>query len=130
MARPKSKSLTNAEQRIMNVLWDRNEASVREIAAALAAEHELAYTTVLTTTRILEAKGYVGYRKQGRTHIYSPLVSKTAARTNILKTVISNFFDGSPSTLAQHLLENNALKDSDIDALKQLLAEKEQGKDQ
>jgi predicted transcriptional regulator len=121
MARPKSNTLTLAEQRIMHVLWEMDEASVREITDRLAKDHGLAYTTVLTTTRILSDKGYVEFRKKGRTHIFKPLVSKRAARSTALKNVVRNLFDGSPRALAQHLIEADDLSPEDIQALRDIL---------
>jgi len=121
MARPKSKTLTVAEQRIMNVLWEKGEASVRDITNELATSHDLAYTTVLTTTRILADKEYVDYRKEGRTHIFFPKVSQKAARSSALKNVLANLFDGSPRALAQHLIETDDLSKEDIKALRALL---------
>ena len=121
MARPKSKTLTLAEQRIMNVLWHREEASVREITDILSEDYDLAYTTVLTTTRILADKGYVGFRKDGRTHIYKPLISKQAERKSAVSNMLRNLFDGSPRALAQHLIEGDDLTQEDIDALRNLL---------
>lgn len=127
MARPKSKTLTLAEQRIMNVLWEMGEASVRQITEALAEDHDLAYTTVLTTTRILADKAYVGFRKEGRTHIYTPLVSQKTERSSALKNVLTNLFDGSPHLLAQHLIEADDLSSDDIRALRDLLEASEKG---
>lgn len=121
MARSKSETLTEAEQRIMRVLWDKGEATVREITDALAARHDLAYTTVLTTTRILTDKNYVTFRKQGRTHVFKALVSKQSARSGAIKNVLSNLFDGSPRLLAQHLIETDSFSADDIQALKNIL---------
>jgi len=121
MARPKSKTLTLAEQRIMNVLWEQKEASVREITDILNGDYDLAYTTVLTTTRILADKGYVGFRKDGRTHIYTPLISKQTERKSAVSNMLRNLFDGSPRALAQHLIEADDLTPEDIKALRDLL---------
>lgn len=121
MARPKAENLTKAEQRIMQVLWDKGEATVREITDALSSDHNLAYTTVLTTTRILADKEYVAFHKDGRSHVFRPLVSKQSARSNALKTLMGNLFDGSPKLLAQHLLEDDDLSSEDIAALRKLL---------
>ncbi len=121
MARPKSQTLTKAEQRIMHVLWAQGEANVRQITDALASQYNLAYTTVLTTTRILADKGYIGFRKDGRTHIFTPLISKKSARSSALKNMLGNLFDGSPRLLAQHLIEADDLSPDDITALRKLL---------
>jgi len=127
MARPQSKNLTRAEQRIMHVLWTRGAASVRQITDALASEYNLALTTVQTTTRILADKGYVNFEKRGRSLIYSPLISKRAAQTQALKNLLGGLFDGSPGALAQHLVETDALSTDDITALKALLDKERQG---
>jgi predicted transcriptional regulator len=121
MARPKSKNLTDAEHRIMHVLWNADEASVREITDHLAKEHNLAYTTILTTTRILVDKGYVGFRKSGRSHMFKAILSQDQARSGALKTVLGNLFNGSPRLLAQHLIEAEDFSDDDIKALRALL---------
>lgn len=121
MARPKAENLTKAEQRIMQVLWDKGEATVRDITDALNANHNLAYTTVLTTTRILADKEYVEFRKDGRSHVFRAVVSKQSARSNALKTLMGNLFDGSPKLLAQHLIEGDDLSSEDIAALRKLL---------
>lgn len=121
MARPRAENLTKAEQRIMQVLWERGEATVREITDVLMADYNLAYTTVLTTTRILADKKYVEFRKNGRSHVFRALVSKQSARSHAIKTLMGNLFDGSPKLLAQHLIEANDLSSDDIAALRKLL---------
>lgn len=121
MARPKSQTLTKAEQRIMHVLWEQGEASVRQITDHLATQYNLAYTTVLTTARILSDKGYVKFRKSGRTHIFTAVISKQSARSSALKNMLGGLFEGSPRLLAQHLIEADDLSQEDIKALRALL---------
>ena len=118
MARPASLQLTDAEQRIMSVLWDRGEASVRMLTDTLEAEHGLAYTTVLTTVRIMADKGYVGFRKDGRAHIYRPLLTREGAQKKALGSIVKSLFGGSPQRLAQHLVEDEQLTLEDIEALR------------
>ena len=122
MGRPTSPELTPAEQRIIDVLWDRDEATVRELTEALA-EHELAYTTVLTTVRIMSQKGYVTHRKAGRAHVYRALVSRTGARRRALGSLLDALFGGSALRLAQHLIEEDQLTVEDIQTLKAKLSE-------
>lgn len=121
MARPPTLTLTDAERRLMEVLWERGEVSVRELTDALAPVHHLAYTTVLTTVRIMADKGYVGFRKQGRAHIYHPLITRDGARRRALGNLVRSLFDGSPQRLAQHLVEDEQLSLEDIEALRQVL---------
>jgi BlaI family penicillinase repressor len=110
MARPRSTGLTEGEQRIMEVLWKRGEASVQQVADVLGESEPVAYTTVLTMLRILHDKGFVGYRKEGKAHVYVPSMTRDDARSTALQQLIKRFFDGSPAALAQHLF-----RDSDID---------------
>ncbi|MEO0881100.1 MAG: BlaI/MecI/CopY family transcriptional regulator [Pseudomonadota bacterium] len=118
MPRPKTSDLTTAERRIMDVLWDRGEASVRDVADALKDKYDLAYTTVMTTMKIMADKGYLSFRKEGRAHIYAPQLSRDGARRSALTTLLTSLFDGSPKHLAQHLVETDKLTLEDIDALR------------
>jgi predicted transcriptional regulator len=122
-AMPKKRSdvLTEAEQRIMRVLWDRGEASVKEVTEALSASYPVAYNTVLTLLRILTEKDYVAPRQDGRAFIYTPTVSRADARSRALRRMMSTFFEGSPTALAQHLLRNETLSAEEVRALKQEL---------
>ena len=128
MPRPTTPTLTEAEQRLMEVLWQQGEASVRELTDALKDAHDLAYTTVLTTVRIMLDKGYVDFRKEGRAHVYRPLITRTGARRKALGNLVQSLFDGSPQRLAQHLVEENQLTLDDIEALRNKLLE--QGSDE
>lgn len=121
MARPKSDVLTEAEQRVMRVLWSKGEASVRDVADALSDSYPLAYTTVLTMLRILTDKDYVEARQDGRAFIYKATVSRAEARTRALRKLASTFFEGSPTALAQHLIRNEDLSADELSALKKEL---------
>ncbi|WP_323763071.1 BlaI/MecI/CopY family transcriptional regulator [Maricaulis sp.] len=123
MARPASPQLTEAEQRIMEVLWTRGEASVREITDALHAEFGLAYTTVLTTIGIMADKGHVDFRKAGRAHIYSPVLTRDGARNQALGSMVRTLFGGSAQSLAQHLVRAEKLSLQDIEDLRAAVLE-------
>lgn len=125
MARPQTENLTEAEQRIMTELWRLGEASVRALTDALAPRYNLAYTTVLTTVRIMADKGYLDFRKEGRAHIYRPVLSPQRARTDALGQIARTLFGGSSKSLAQHLVEDNQLSLDDIDELRALLIARE-----
>jgi BlaI family transcriptional regulator, penicillinase repressor len=126
MARPRSSTLTEGEQRIMEVIWRLGEASVQDVTNELAAAAEpVAYTTVLTMLRILHEKKYVDYRKEGKAHVYVPLVTRDAARSNALKQLLRRFFDDSPEALAQHLMHE---EDIDLQELERLGARVGQAK--
>jgi BlaI family penicillinase repressor len=118
MPKPKSDVLTEAEQRVMRVLWEKGEASVREVTEALEKTYPVAYNTVLTILRILTDKNYVVPRQDGRAFIYKPAVSRAEARSRALRKVVSTFFEGSPKELAQHLIRTENLSAKELKALK------------
>jgi len=122
VARRKSPTLTEVELELMEVLWQKGEASVGEIVEALP-EERLAYSSVLTVMRILEQKGYVTHEKEGRAFIYRPIVDRQQARKNVVGYLLRRFFDNSPELLVVNLLENENLSQTEVDRLKRLIDE-------
>ena len=121
MARSKSATLTEAELRIMNVLWDKGSATVHDVLNGLPAKPLLAYNSVLTIVRILEKKGYVKHLKDGRSHVYIPQVDrKNATRFEVLH-LVSRFFGNSHELLALNILEEKGIDQEELDRLRQLL---------
>ena len=114
MARSKSVTLTEAELRIMNVLWDRGSSTVHEVLQALPPKPALAYNSVLTIIRILESKEYVKHVKDGRAHIYQPKVDRKDATRFEVRHLVSRFFGDSHELLVLNILEE---KDIDADEL-------------
>jgi BlaI family transcriptional regulator, penicillinase repressor len=127
MPRPPSPHLTEAEQRIMTVMWAREEATVQEVTEALKSEHGLAYTTVLTTMRIMAEKGHLGFRKEGRAHVYRALIKQAGVRRRALRSLLGSLFDGSPRSLAQHLIDHEKLTLADIEELRKRLLDQQKG---
>src|SRR3989442_15709547 len=95
MARKKTLNLTNAEHRIMEVIWARGAATVAEVVEALKGKD--AYTTILTLMRILKAKGYLTSRKEGRAFIFVPKVDRDTVARKAVQQLLGKFFSGSPS---------------------------------
>lgn len=122
MTRKKPTTLTGFEQRIMTILWDKQEVSVREACDILSQDKQVAYTTVLTMFKILKDKGFVAHRKQGKAFIYHALVDRKSARKSALAKIIDQLFQGSPEILAQHLIAENNLDLEEIKALQNDLA--------
>lgn len=123
MPRAKSTTLTDAELLIMDALWFLGEGSVKDVGEYLAGQDkDLAYNTVLTMLRILNQKGYLDYRKEGRAHIYIPLIDRSEARTGVLRHLLNRFFNGSPSLLIQNLLADETLSEDELRKLKADLA--------
>ena len=116
MARPSSQSVTEAEQAILEVLWELGEGSVRDVANGLAPCKPLAYTTVLTMLGVLHKKDLVEFRQEGRAFIYRAAVTKADVRDRALHNLMAQVFDGSPDALALHLLEHHDIDPAKIDA--------------
>ena len=126
MARKRSATLTEAELRLMEVLWKKGAATVGEVVEALPGESALAYTTVLTMLRILEQKGYLRHSKEGRAFVYHPLIDRTDARRNILRYVVDRFFDNSPELLVLNVLKEEKMDAGELKRLKKMIEESEQ----
>ncbi len=125
MARKKSPTLTEAELRLMSVLWERGKATVGEVVEALQTEPPLAYSTVLTTLRILEQKGYVRHTKEGRAFSYEPTVDRQQASSSALRHLISRFFDNSPELLVLNVLKHEDIDANALERLKAMVRESE-----
>ena len=121
----KSLTLTEAELRLMKVLWTRGESTVNDIAAALPEETALAYNSVLTTIRILEQKGYVQHRKEGRAFFYVPVVDEDEARGSEIKLVLRRFFGNAREQLVLSLLGASDVTADELQRLKDAIKEAE-----
>jgi len=121
LARSKSATLTEAELRIMNVLWERHSATVHEVLDALPAKPALAYNSVLTIIRILEKKGYVKHVKDKRAHVYQPLIDRTDATRFEVRHLVSRFFGNSHEQLVLNALEETSIDAEELDRLRRLL---------
>ena len=128
MARKKSLQLTEAEQRLMDILWTLGSGTVAEIADALPKKLDLAYNTVLTIMRILEDKGYVRHTKpkEGRAFIYRPVVSREQASRSALHHLLRRFFGNSAEALVLNLMKDETLNEKERERIRQLLKEDEQ----
>jgi predicted transcriptional regulator len=123
LARSKSATLTEAELRIMNVLWDRGSATVHEVLEALPAKPALAYNSILTIVRILEKKGYVKHVKDEdkRAHVFMPQVNRKDATRFEVRHLVSRFFGNSREQLVLNVLEETSIDAEELDRLRQLL---------
>jgi len=121
VARRKSSSLTDAELRLMQILWAKGSATVSEVLEALPAKPALAYSTVITTLRILETKGYVRHKKDGRAFQYEPLVGRQDARRSAVRQVLDRFFEGSPELLMASLFESGEIDTAEFRRLRKMI---------
>ena len=120
-----SGTLTEAELRIMNVLWGRGSGTVQQVLDSIIEKPVLAYNSVLTTIRVLEKKGYLQHLKDGRAHIYSPLVGKKEATRSEIRHLVSRFFKNSQEQLVLNLLEDQGIDEDELARLREMLVQKD-----
>jgi BlaI family transcriptional regulator, penicillinase repressor len=125
MARKKSPTLTDAEHRIMEIVWEKGSASVADVADALEGKDGTAYTTILTMMRILREKGYLSCRKSGRAHIFAPKVDRATAARKAVRQLLMKFFAGSPGELVLSFLREEEISPAELDELKRRIRESE-----
>jgi predicted transcriptional regulator len=121
LARSKTLNLTDAELRLMEVLWDRGRGTVSEVVDALPKNVSLAYSSVITTLRILESKGYLKHVKDGRAFVYQPVVGRTEARQNAVTHLVRRFFEGSPERLMLTLMAEETINRKELARLRKLI---------
>lgn len=115
-----SVTLTEAELRIMNVLWQCGSGTVQQVLDSLPSKPALAYNSVLTTVRVLEKKGYVEHRKDGRAHVYAPLIEQKEATRSEIRHLVSRFFKNSHEQLVLNILEGR-LDPEELNQLRRML---------
>jgi predicted transcriptional regulator len=120
MARTKSPALTDAEARVMAVLWERKAATVADVVSALR-KRPVTYSTVQTILRILETKRYVRHDKVDRAFVYRPVVDQAQARRRALRHLVGRLFDGSPSLLVSNVLQDETIDAAELQRLKELI---------
>jgi len=123
LARTQSATLTEAELRIMQVLWDKQSATVQQVLEALPREKPLAYNSVLTIIRILEKKGCVRHVKEGRAHIYRAVLKQEEAKRFEIQHLLGRFFKNSRELLVLNILEDQGIDAQELKRLRQLLDE-------
>lgn len=122
MPRARSNTLTQAELRLMKVLWSRGESSVADLVAATADDVSLAYTSVLTTIRILETKGFVRHRQVGRAFLFSALVGELEASQSEVRQLLRRFFGNSRERLLLSLLGDDQIGPEELKHIKEAIA--------
>jgi len=119
--RKPSETLTEAELRIMNVLWLKGFGTVQLILDSLSQKPALAYNSVLTTIRVLERKGYVKHSKDGRAHVYAPMVEREEATRSEIRHLAGRFFKNSHEQLVLNILEDRGIGAEELDRLREML---------
>ena len=120
-----SGTLTEAELRIMNVLWRKGSGTVQQVLDSITEKPALAYNSVLTTIRVLERKGYLKHLKDGRAHVYTPLVGQQEATRSEIRHLVGRFFKNSQEQLVLNLLEDQGIGPEEIGRLREMLVQKD-----
>ena len=105
----------------MKLLWERGEAAVGDLVAAMPEGSTLAYNSVLTTIRILEQKGYVRHRQVGRAFVYIPCVAEQEAGRSEVRNMMRRFFDNSRERLLLSLLGDDEVTQEELQRLKEAI---------
>jgi predicted transcriptional regulator len=121
-------TFTDREADVMQVLWDHGPSVVSEVQERIT--DQLAYTTILTVLRTLEAKGYVAHAEEGRGHRYHALIEQQQARKSALRHLTSKLFKGSAELLMTHLVSDQKLSADQVRRMRDLLAEHDKKDDQ
>lgn len=119
--RKKGDLLTEVELEFMNELWTLGEGSVRDVLDQLPPERNLAYTSGATILRILDEKGFVKSRKEGKTLVYTPLLQKDNYQTRSLQNLSRTLFDDTPASLVARLVDDAELTASDLEDIRALV---------
>ena len=117
----KSPTLTEAELRLMEVLWQKGPATVQQVLQDLPEKTPLAYNSVLTTIRILEKKGYVKHVKDGRAYVYTPLVERQEATRSEIRRLVNRFFGSSHELLVLNILKDQSVDAAELKRLRKML---------
>ena len=117
--------LTDAELEIMHVLWELDDATVREVHERLNQRRALAYTTVMTMMNILEEKGHLTRHKQGRAYRYEPVRPKSQVISGMVDDFVGKVFEGSARPLVLGLVKDRKLSEKDLEEIARLIKEME-----
>lgn len=113
--------LTPVEQELMDILWVIGQGTVHEVLEQLPKNRKLAYTSVSTILRIMQQKNILTIKKNGRQHIYKPLISKQKFASHSVKKIVKQVFSGNSVELVNYLLDKNNLSINEIDTIQKLL---------
>jgi predicted transcriptional regulator len=119
---------TERELEILKVIWDRGEATVREVYEELSRELPIVQNTVQAFLRTMEEKGLVAHRVEGRTFIYRPLVERESTQANLASHLLQRVFDGAIDQLVQSVFEARRPSPAELASLEALIAEAKSGK--
>lgn len=112
---------TPGELEILRVLWKQGTCTIRQVVDELSCSRDVAYTTVQTLLTIMVKKGFVQSEKSGKAHDFSTILTRGQAQSSALKNIVNAFFDNSPGTLAQHIIDSDTLDEKELSSLRKLI---------
>ncbi len=116
---------SNLELQVLSVLWNKGEATVRDVLNAMPDRKQRAYTTILTVLQLMEKKGLVTHHSEGVAHVYKPTKSKRDVVGPILRRMMDTIFGGKPSSVMQHLLDDATITEEELGQIRALLEDYE-----
>jgi predicted transcriptional regulator len=119
--KPKARTLTEQELEIMKVVWERKASTVREVYEALRERKAVAYTTVMTMMNILEGKGHLVKRPEGRAYVYEPVQAQTQVIAGMVHEFVDRVFDGAARPLVLNLIRDRALSREDLEEISRII---------
>ena len=120
----KRKSLTHlgeTEMEVLHHVWDLGEATVSDVRERILEDRDVAYTTIMTVMKKLAEKGYLDYRKEGRSYVYQPAQEPNEVQHSLLQRLMEKVFQGSPSALVQTLVRREDLSDNERAEIRALI---------
>ena len=120
--------LGRLELQIMNVVWDKGNATVPEVKDVISRGRKPAYSTILTMMRKLEAKGYLSHDVDDRTYVYRPIISRQTVRQGVIGDLLDRLFEGSPSLLLNSLVEQNRISEEELREIRKLISKRRKQK--
>jgi predicted transcriptional regulator len=121
MQRPSLTPLGETEMEVLHHVWDLDEATVADVHERILEDREVAYTTVMTVMKKLADKGYLAYRKEGRSYVYRPDRRPDDVQHSLLQRLMEKVFHGSPTALVQTLVQREELSDAEREELKAII---------
>ena len=116
---------TPAELEILDILWDKRKATVREVHEEISKRRSTAYTTVLKLMQIMQEKGIVTRDVRGKAHVYTPKNSQQHTQKKLVGTLLEKAFRGSALSLVQHVLETKPATKDELDEIRRMIDEAE-----
>jgi BlaI family transcriptional regulator, penicillinase repressor len=122
--RPRSTTLTAQELELMKIIWRRESATVRDVYEELLERRKIAYTTVMTTLKTLEHKGYLRATQQDRAYVYQPAKPRNQVIKGMVREFVDRVFNGSAEPLVVHLIEDKKLSEAELREISRMMGKK------